>query len=222
MTSQAVIDRLEALGPWYHSVAVGDYTTPGSVDPLRRAHLALAELPEDLTGTTVLDLGGNCGGVALEFAKRGASATVLEAGARYVEQGRTLAEALDLDVRFERGVVYDAPRLGTFDHVVFYGLIYHLRHPFLALDQMRAITRQRLFLSSRLSTSPDKVWAIGNVEHLAVHEHAYNWWLPSASAMEESLKVYGFTDVRTLEIDTSRTEGFWSATPDPSVPLISR
>lgn len=222
MTSQTLIDRLEELGPWYHSVVVGDYTTPGSVDPLRRARLALAELPEDLTGRTVLDLGGNCGGVAFEFAKRGAAATVLEAGARYVQQGRTLAEALDLEVRFERGVVYDAPGLGAFDYVLFYGLIYHLRHPFLALDQMRAITKQRLFLSSRLSPGQEKVWAIGNVEASAVHEHAYNWWMPSASGMEETLRVYGFADVKTLEIDTSRSEGFWSASPDPAVPLITR
>jgi tRNA (mo5U34)-methyltransferase len=217
-------EKIAALGPWYHAVDLGDgVVTPGKVDPRPRAQLALAELPADLSGSTVLDIGGNCGGVAIEFARRGAKTTVLEIKEEFVAQGEFLADVLDLAVKFRRGVVYDLPSLGQFDYVVFYGLIYHLRHPLLALDMVRAATRRRMFLSARLCESDDLVWEMSNVAGNVAEadkEHWFNWWLPSASAMEESMRVYGFTDIRTLDIDERRIEGFWSATPNPAVPPL--
>lgn len=220
----ALEEKIGALGPWYHAVDLGDgVVTPGKVDPRPRAQLALAELPEDLSGSTVLDIGGNCGGVAIEFARRGADTTVLEVKEEFIAQGEFLADVLDLRVKFRRGVVYDVPRLGHYDFVVFYGLIYHLRHPLLALDMVRAATRRRMFLSARLSEADGLVWEMSNVAgHVgeAGKEHWFNWWLPTAAAMEESMRVYGFTDIRTLEIDSKRVEGFWAASPDPGVPPL--
>jgi tRNA (mo5U34)-methyltransferase len=216
--------QIAALGRWYHSVDLGDgIVTPGKVDPSLRAQLALAELPDDLSGSTVLDIGGNCGGVAIAFARRGARATVLEVDDDYIKQGKFLASVLHLPVTFRRGVVYDVPSLGKYDYVVFYGLIYHLRHPLLALDMVRAVTGRRMFLSTRMSASQHRVLAMGNVAGNVGKpgsEPAHNWWLPSAPAMEEALRVYGFVDIRTMVIDTERTEGFWSAAPDPKIPAM--
>jgi len=216
--------KIERLGPWYHAVDLGNgVTTPGKVDPRPRAKLALAELPADLTGATVLDIGGNCGGVAIEFARRGATTTVLEVKEEFVAQGKFLADLLQLPVTFRRGAVYDVSSLGKFDYVLFYGLIYHLRHPFLALDMVRAVTRRRMFLSARLSESQERVWEMSNVAGNVGEggkEHWFNWWLPSAAAMEESLRVYGFRDVRLLDMDMKRVEGFWSAAPDHTIPAM--
>jgi SAM-dependent methyltransferase len=223
MTSTDIQTTLASLGPWYHAVTVGDYVTPGKVDPEERIQLALDTFPEDLTGCTVLDVGGNCGSVALALARRGAQATVVEPGGNYRKQGRALAEHFGLDVTFRKGDVYDVRNLGTFDYVVFYGLIYHLRHPLLALDIMRAATRKQLVLSSRVNQSTSKNWALGNVGGQVPsldREAAHNWWLPSVTGMEESMRVYGFTDVRTLLVDEERNEGFWSGVPDPAIGAV--
>lgn len=208
------MQSLEQLGPWYHAVTVDGYTTPGKVDPTVRARLALDELPARLDGMTVLDIGGNCGGVAFEFAKRGAACTVLEVTDLFIRQGQVLARLLDLDVAFERGVVYDADSYGRFDVVVFYGLIYHLRRPFQALDVVRRACGDWCFLSSRLNPSTSRVWAMGSVWGHAPgpsEEAAYNWWLPSRSAVPATLETYGFHDVRELSHDVERAEAFWSA-----------
>lgn len=208
------MQQLEELGPWYHAVTVNGYTTPGKVDPTVRARLALDELPDDLTGLSVLDIGGNCGGVALELAKAGATATVLEQGAGFIRQGETLAHMLGLPVTFVRGTVYDADQFGGFDVVLFFGLIYHLRWPFHALDVVGRACRDRLFVSSRLNASLSPVWMIAGVRGhtpAADEEAAYNWWLPSLSALPATLETYGFTDVRQLTHDTERAEAFWVA-----------
>lgn len=205
--------ELEELGPWYHTVTVDGYTTPGKVDPTVRANLALGQLPDRLDGVTVLDIGGNCGGVSFEFAKRGASCTVLEVGLRFTRQGQALARLLDLDVRFERGVVYDAGGYGRFDVVLFFGLIYHLRRPFHALDVVRSACRDWCFLSSRLNASTSPVWSMGSIRgHVPGpdEEAAYNWWLPSLSVMPATMEIYGFSDVRQLQHDVDRAEAFWS------------
>lgn len=203
---------LNALQPWYHAITVGDYVTPGKVDPTVRARLALDQLPEDLTGASVVDVGGNCGGVAFEFAKRGAEATVFELSAHYRRQGEILSELLHLPVRFRHGTVYDLT--GRYDIVVCFGLIYHLRDPFRALDVLRGATRERMFISSRVNPSTGHVWAMGNVlGHVPDAEAAHDWWLPSVRGMTATLNSYGWKDVALLAHDEERSEAFWIAHP---------
>ncbi len=53
-------------------------------------------------------------------------------------------------VRFEQGSVYDlgAASLGKFDVVLFLGVLYHLRYPLLAFDQLRKVTRGTLYVET--------------------------------------------------------------------------
>lgn len=220
------MEQLEQLGPWYHSVTIDGYTTPGIVDPKPRAQLTLDQLPDNLDGVTVLDIGGNCGGVAFELAKHGADVTVLEVGVGYIRQGETLARLLDLPVRFVRGLVYDAPEHGRFDVVLFYGLIYHLRHPLYALDVVRSVTKEVTFLSSRVNASNSAVWSMSNVrgnqpEPSGSGEARHNWWLPSVDGMAATMAVYGFDDVKLLHQDRDRSEGFWSGRPGDVGPVVA-
>ena len=42
-----------------------------------------------------------------------------------------------------------SPRnLGTFDYVIFFGVLYHLRHPLLALEKVCSLTREAAFVES--------------------------------------------------------------------------
>ena len=53
----------------------------------------------------------------------------------YLAQARFAAEVAGLDIEFRKLSVYDVGALGErFDLVLFMGVLYHLRHPLLALD----------------------------------------------------------------------------------------
>src|SRR5690606_33263617 len=56
----------------------------------------------------------------------------------YLRQARFAAEVNEMDIEFAKLSVYDVGTLGErFDVVLFMGVLYHLRHPLLALDLIR-------------------------------------------------------------------------------------
>jgi tRNA (mo5U34)-methyltransferase len=97
-----------------------------------------------------------------------------------------------------------------YDVVWFFGVLYHLRHPLLALDILRNITRGQLFLQTL--TCPGKSMARSRVNltldereimnrrgwpRMAFIEEALendptNWWAPNAACVEAMLRVAGF------------------------------
>ena len=108
--------------------------------------------PQNLRGKRVLDIAPWNGFFSFECARRGASEVVSigpeDPLATGYEQTRVL---LDLaNVRYVRGSVYDVEDfdLGSFDIVLFLGLIYHLRHPLLALDKIYEICSDRMYVDS--------------------------------------------------------------------------
>jgi tRNA (mo5U34)-methyltransferase len=109
-------------------------------------------VPEDLTGLTVLDIGTTNGAAVFEAERRGASRCVAvdiyPPAAFGFDQ---LAAAVGSSATFVRSSVYDLPqRLGgeRFDVVFFWGVLYHLRHPLLALDAVRAVAGDRVYVES--------------------------------------------------------------------------
>lgn len=139
-------ERIDALSPWFHNMDLGGgaWTAPdhflGNYPQFKFDRFAHA-LPADLTGKTVLDIGCNAGFYSMEMARRGAARVVgIDSDERYLEQGRFAAETLGFAdaVEFARMDVYDVGALGErFDLVIFMGVLYHLRHPLLALDLIR-------------------------------------------------------------------------------------
>ena len=157
MTLQSPAAHLPAdapPGPWFHNLAVPDgeggtlHTAPDHPlgDFPRFKWEAIApHLPDDLRGTNALDVGCNAGFYSLELARRGAAVTAVDHDPRYLEQARWAAGrledagALPNPPAFREGSVYDLARPrdgepGRFDLVWFMGVLYHLRHPLLALD----------------------------------------------------------------------------------------
>ena len=108
---------------------LGDYP---SLKWRRFAHA----IPADLTGRTVLDIGCNAGFYSLEMKRRGADRVVgIDWDEAYLAQARFAAEANGAEIEFRQMSVYDVAALGEqFDVVLFMGVLYHLRHPLLALD----------------------------------------------------------------------------------------
>lgn len=210
--------RIEALGPWFHNLELGGvWTAPdhflGDYPAFKFRRFEHA-LPKDLTGKTVLDIGCNAGFYSFEMKRRGAARVLgIDEDEHYLAQARFAAEELDFaDCEFEQLSVYDVGRLGErFDVVIFMGVLYHLRHPLLALDlirehvagdlllfqSMQRGSRQVLPLEQDYPFTETEMFFESGYPKLHFIERQYandwtNWWAPNRACTEAMLRAAGF------------------------------
>jgi tRNA (mo5U34)-methyltransferase len=225
--------RADALGPWFHNIDLkGVPTAPDHFlgDYPRDKFLRFADaLPADLTGKTVLDIGCNAGFYSVEMKRRGADRVLgIDSDDRYLAQARLAAEALGYrGIEFAKLSVYDVGALGErFDLVIFMGVLYHLRHPLLALDLIREHVAGDLMLFQTMqqgsaevadvpndhpffvpgTTTPPPVFDDPGYPKLHFIERAFandwtNWWAPNPACSQAMLRAAGFSVERTPEPD---------------------
>lgn len=212
--------RVRALGPWFHNLELhGVQTAPDHFlgDYPRVKYAAFADaLPADLSGRTVLDVGCNGGFYSMEMKRRGAARVVaVDTEELYLAQARFAAEVEGLEIEFRNLSVYDVAALGErFDLVIFMGVLYHLRHPLLALDLLREhVVDDLLLFQSMQRGAPDVFPAAADYPfqrtdlfdepgwpRMAFVEHRYsgdptNWWIPNRAGAEAMLRSAGFAIV---------------------------
>lgn len=217
MSANSLRDRIEELGPWFQNIDLrGIPTAPshflGDYPRVKWRHFADA-IPADLTGKTVLEIGCNAGFYAMEMKRRCAAQVIgIDHDETYLAQARFAAEIEGLDIEFRRLSVYDVATLGQrFDVVFFTGVLYHLRHPLLALDLIHAHVAQDLFIFQALHRGQDTVMKLADdydfeetaifddpafprlhfIEHRFSHDPT-NWWLPNRACSEAMLRSSGF------------------------------
>jgi tRNA (mo5U34)-methyltransferase len=197
--------RVAALH-WYHTIDLGDGIVTTGVDdtPWRLARL---DLPASLTGQTVLDIGAWDGFFSFECERRGASRVV--AADHYswsdsswgTKAGFQLArevlgskvEDVDIDV-----MDLSPERIGTFDLVLFLGVLYHLRHPLLALERVASVTRNTLILETVVDMIGFSRPAVAFYPDRELNNDPTNWFGPNAPAVHGMLRSVGFGKVRTV------------------------
>jgi len=171
-------------------------------------------LPEDLTGLTVLDIGCNAGFYSMEMKRRGAARVLgIDTDVRYLQQARFAAEVEDVDIEFRRMGVWDVAELGEkFDLVVFMGVLYHLRHPLLALDLIHEHVARDLMLFQTMQRGSSDIVPLADdyefnepapfdkpgypkmhfIEQRYSHDET-NWWVPNRACTEAMLRSSGFS-----------------------------
>lgn len=89
------------------------------------------------------------------------------------------------------GSVYDLdPRVhGTFDVVCCFGLLYHLRHPLLAIDRLRAVTESCLLVNNQVAGTGSGRLAYFDQTWRGSHT---NWFVPTPECFLEMLSSSGF------------------------------
>jgi tRNA (mo5U34)-methyltransferase len=217
LTRAEVARRIEELGPWFHNMELaGVQTAPGHFlgDYPRSKWRAFAHaLPDDLSGRTVLDIGCNAGFYSFEMKRRGAERVVgIDDDEGYLAQARFAAEVKGVEVEFRKLSVYDVAKLGErFDLVLFMGVLYHLRHPLLALDLIYEHVAGDLLAFQSMLRGSDAVEPVAEdypfsaTRHfdrpgypkLHFIEHRYaddctNWWAPNRACAEAMLRSAGF------------------------------
>jgi tRNA (mo5U34)-methyltransferase len=109
--------------------------------------------------------------------------------------------------------VYDVATLHErFDVVLFMGVLYHLRHPLLALDLLHEHVTRDLFVFQSMLRGSDRVDPVptdrpisdtepfesAGYPKLHFVEHKYsrdqtNWWIPNRACAEAMLRSAGYT-----------------------------
>ncbi|MEH6665687.1 MAG: TIGR04290 family methyltransferase [Brevundimonas sp.] len=244
MTKDDIRSRVDALGDWFHDLDLnGVRTAPNHFlhdYPANKWRLFETAIPADLTGRSVLDIGCNAGFYSIEMKRRGAERVLgLDSDDRYLAQARLAAEVLDEDIEFRNLSVYDLAALRErFDVVLFMGVLYHLRHPLLALDLIHEHVADDLLVFQSMQRGSAEVDPVESdydffedrhfdspgYPKLHFIEHRYardptNWWAPNAACAEAMLRSAGFsiTDHPEREVyicrRTERPEGAGAAYP---------
>jgi tRNA (mo5U34)-methyltransferase len=218
VNQQAIAQRIEELGPWFHNIDLqGVPTAPAHfLGDYPTMHWRTFEnvLPWDLRGRTVLDIGCNAGFFSIKMKQRGAERVVgIDSDARYLAQARFAADVVGVDIELMELSVYDVARLGErFDLVLFMGVLYHLRHPLLALDLLHEHVVGDLLLFQTMQRGspharplePDypfsetAVFDRDDFPKLHFVEKRYagdptNWWIPNRACSDAMLRSAGFT-----------------------------
>jgi len=209
--------QIGALGPWFHNLRLnGIQTAPdhflGDYPELKFAAFRHA-LPADLSGKTVLDIGCNAGFYSLEMKRRGAARVLgIDTDEHYLRQARFAAQIEGAEIEFRRLPVWDVAAIAEkFDLVIFMGVLYHLRHPLLALDLIHEHVARDLLLFQSMQRGSREIIPIEPdyefnapapfddpgypkmhfIEHRYSHDET-NWWVPNRACAEAMLRSAGF------------------------------
>ena len=212
-----IAQHVRQLGDWFQNMNLrGVPTAPqhflGDYPNVKWQAFAHA-LPADLRDKSVLDIGCNAGFYSLEMKRRGAARVLgIDFDDRYLAQARFAAQVTEMDIEFRRLSVYEVGTLDEqFDIVLFLGVLYHLRHPLLALDLLREhVVGDLLLVQSMLrgesrfepleqdySFDEKAIFNQPGFPRMHFIEKKYsgdetNWWIPNASCLEAMLRSSGF------------------------------
>jgi tRNA (mo5U34)-methyltransferase len=204
---RAAVEALE----WHHTIDLGGgVVTPGR--DASQANLARIQMPRSLAAKTVLDIGAWDGFYSFEAERRGAERVVAmdypvwrNASGHPSKAGFEFARrALESSVE---DVFLDVMELspervgGMFDVVLFLGVLYHVRHPLLALEKVFSVSGDLLILETHVARIGTRRPAMIFYPGAELDWDETNWWGPNESAVVAMLREVGY---RRVEVITPR------------------
>ena len=192
---------------WYHSIALGDGRVIQGLHSLEalNARLAKMPIPADLRGKRVLDIGAWDGFFSFEMERRGAEVVAVDCVE--LDTFREAHRLLDSKVQYlEMDVLELTPStVGRFDIVLFLGVLYHLKHPMLALERVCALTREVAIVESFVADVPGyPLIEFYETDELAAQLD--NWFGPNVEALLGMCRSVGFARAELTYTEGERAE----------------
>lgn len=217
VTTEWTRSQIEKEEYWFHKIELApDLVTPGWDDP-KTIKLPYYGLPDRMDGMRVLDVGCAEGFFSFEAERRGATEIVaIDPVPGMVKRLNICKDYLGSKVLGLTCRAYDLdPRtFGTFDMVFFFGLLYHLRNPILALEKIQSVCSGTLLMQTHsLSEDDPELDKISEVNKNPVakfypsgvysgpKKDMYDptvFWVPNAECAKALLISTGFSSIERL------------------------
>ncbi len=203
MDVEQIKKEVEKIG-WWHKIDLGNgIITPGKSDTLKK--IKRIGIPNDLSGKTVLDIGAWDGFFSFECEKRGAKRVL--ATDSWVWQGKgwgskkgfeLVRKVFDSKVEdMEIDILDLSPeKVETFDIVLFLGVLYHMRHPLLALEKVYSVTKEMAIIETATDMLDFKRPAMAFYPDREFNNGPTTWCGPNPACVEGMLKAVGFKKVK--------------------------
>jgi tRNA (mo5U34)-methyltransferase len=190
---------------WYHTMDLGKgVVTPGVDNTLDR--MAMIGLPADLRGMSVLDIGAWDGAFSFEAERRGASRVVAVDSFCWNGEGWGTKDGFECARRVLNSRVEDreievldlSPETaGVFDLVLCLGVLYHMKHPLLALERVASVCRRQMILWTQIDLADLDRPAMAFYPGRELNNDPTNWWGANPSAVMSMLTTVGFSRAET-------------------------
>ncbi|HEY6346338.1 MAG TPA: methyltransferase domain-containing protein [Bryobacteraceae bacterium] len=201
-------DRIRRHTGWWHSFELPDGTQIHGVSTLefQKRRIAAFPIPENLEGKRVLDIGTWDGWFAFEMERRGAEVVAIDSwdNPRFREMHTLLNSRVD----YRRFDIYElTPNpIGKFDIVLFMGVLYHLKHPLLALERVCALTTDFAAVESFVLGEEHRLKAAAERPVMEFYENdemggqTDNWCAPNLPCLLALCRTAGFARVELREV----------------------
>lgn len=192
---------------WFHSLTLNGEVMPGDrpADILEREAAAVFAHP--LVGKSVLDIGAWDGYFSFEAERRGAARVLstdhfcwsgpgwgTKRGYDFAHEALgSKCESLDVDV-FD----LDPKVHGTFDVVLFMGVLYHLTDPYGGLRKAAAMTDDLLIVETVTAQNQNNEAVLQYYENDSLDGDKSNYFAPNTKALAGMLREIGFSRVEIV------------------------
>jgi len=217
----SLLDQLKKWyedGLGYHTITLPDgHTLSGIFDMSKVIHHY--QMPENLNGKSVLDIGPGNGYFSFEFSKRGASKIV--AIDKYDDYwNEELAKLMCTNVKFR---VLDIENLddsiGKFDIVFCSNVLLHLDDIYGAIKKIKNVTKEKAILATAILAeefNDTKFVQFSGLENYVepVNRIVGSYWIPSLTSFKKMAETAGFRTVKEistflLSSDPNHPKKFW-------------
>ena len=201
-----VRSEIEKEQYWFHRIELApNLITPGWSEP-KVEKLPHFGLPERMDGMRVLDIGCAEGFFSFEAERRGAREVIaIDSFPDSVRRFNICRNALGSKATAFLANVYDlSPKtFGTFDMVFFFGVLYHLRHPLLAIEKVFSVCTGTLLLQSANIEPPEmKDVPLAKFHPFGIQSGPKDkplfdptvFWMPSSECIRAMLMHVGFLE----------------------------
>jgi hypothetical protein len=215
---QKLLDEIHSVKWWHRIELAPGFYSPGMVkhgEDGSNYEETRFGIPADLTGKSVLDIGGWDGYFAFACEKRKASKIVVcdvpatKGGNWGGTAGFNLArKLLRSKVEFVEMSVNDLSpsRIGMFDITLQYGVLYHLENMLPALKATCAVTKEYTLLeTATLPKAHDKSPDVALAGFLpGFVRDPTNYWYPNVECLKQMLLYAGYKSAEVLYYDFDR------------------
>ena len=198
-------DRQLQESGWWHSFELPGGESIQGVNTLESLKNRIAQfpIPENLRGKRVLDVGAWDGWFSFEMERRGAEVVAIDCWDN--PRFREIHSAYRSRVDYRVMDVMDVSRetVGRFDIVLFFGVLYHLKHPLMALEKICAITTDFAAVDSYILRDNFDAHATPLLEFYETDEmegRADNWCAPNLACLMAMCRTAGFARVHLQSI----------------------